>query len=139
MFERETRREKILEARHREMRLKEKGRAEGKDDDQRADELAVDLQDLVAKAEEEFFSVVFQELKKKETEAMEKKSKLVGASAGTRVGAGRGRGLLGPLTDSLGDLRPVASGPDLHLSIWQLGGMAGSFLGVLPPNGLQAP
>nr|XP_040124617.1 dynein intermediate chain 2, axonemal [Ictidomys tridecemlineatus] len=75
MFERETRREKILEARHREMRLKEKGRAEGKDDEQRADELAVDLQDLVAKAEAEFFSVIFQELKKKEAEAMEKKPK----------------------------------------------------------------
>ena len=38
MFERETRREKILEARHREMRLKEKGKAEGKDDDPREGE-----------------------------------------------------------------------------------------------------
>ncbi|KAM5149126.1 LOW QUALITY PROTEIN: dynein axonemal intermediate chain 2 [Callospermophilus lateralis] len=95
MFERETRREKILEARHREMRLKEKGRAEGKDDEQRADELAVDLQDLVAKAEEEFFSVIFQELKKKETEAMEKKSKLAHLSMrGDPVNEGPGHGQL---------------------------------------------
>ncbi|XP_047403737.1 dynein axonemal intermediate chain 2 isoform X2 [Sciurus carolinensis] len=75
IFERETRREKILEARHREMRLKEKGKAEGKDEDQREEELVVDLEGLVAKAEEEFFSVIFQELKKKEAEAMEKKPK----------------------------------------------------------------
>lgn len=73
IFERETRREKLLEARHREMRLKEKGRAEGKDEDQNHDELAVDLDQLVSKAEEEFFDIVFAELKKKEAEAMQKK------------------------------------------------------------------
>lgn len=79
IFERETRREKILEAKHREMRLKEKGRTEGKDDELREAEPAVDLEGLVSKAEEDFFNVIFSELKKKEAAAM-KKSKLVGAS-----------------------------------------------------------
>jgi dynein intermediate chain 2 len=90
MFERETRREKILEARHREMRLKEKGKAEGKDEDQRDELLAVDLNELVTTAEEEFFSVIFSELKRKEAEAMRKKSKAVRASAGALVGWGLG-------------------------------------------------
>ncbi|XP_055448089.1 dynein axonemal intermediate chain 2 isoform X2 [Psammomys obesus] len=73
IFERETRREKLLEARHREMRLKEKGKAEGKDDDQKEDELAVDINELVTKAEEEFFDIIFAELRKKEAEALKKK------------------------------------------------------------------
>ncbi|XP_023418650.1 dynein axonemal intermediate chain 2 isoform X3 [Cavia porcellus] len=75
MFERETRREKILEARQKEMRLKEKGKAEGKDDDQRDEELATNLEEMVAQAEKEFFDIVFTELKKKEVEAMAKKTK----------------------------------------------------------------
>ncbi|PNJ87611.1 DNAI2 isoform 1 [Pongo abelii] len=70
MFERETRREKILEARHREMRLKEKGKAEGRDEEQTNEELAVDLEALVSKAEEEFFDIIFAELKKKEADAI---------------------------------------------------------------------
>lgn len=82
MFERETRREKILEARQKEMRLKEKGKAEGKDDDQRDEELATNLEEMVAQAEKEFFDIVFTELKKKEVEAMAKKTKPVGALAG---------------------------------------------------------
>lgn len=88
MFERETRREKILEARHREMRLKEKGKAEGKDDDQKDEETALNLEELVVKAEEEFFDVVFSELKRKEVEALKKKPKPVSTSAGTWVGWG---------------------------------------------------
>lgn len=76
IFERETRREKILEARNREMRLKEKGKAEGKDDDQKEEEAALDLDELVSKAEEEFFDVIFSELKRKEAEALKKKPKL---------------------------------------------------------------
>nr|XP_045744490.1 dynein axonemal intermediate chain 2 [Mirounga angustirostris] len=75
IFERETRREKILEARHREMRLKEKGKVEGKDDDQREEETTLNLEELVTKAEEEFFDIIFAELKKKEAEAMKKKPK----------------------------------------------------------------
>nr|XP_048302125.1 dynein axonemal intermediate chain 2 isoform X2 [Myodes glareolus] len=75
IFERETRREKILEARHREMRLKEKGKAEGKDDEQKDEEMALNLEELVAKAEEEFFEVIFSELKRKEVEALRKSPK----------------------------------------------------------------
>nr|KAF6415514.1 dynein axonemal intermediate chain 2 [Molossus molossus] len=71
IFERETRREKILEARHREMRLKEKGKAEGRDDELQEEE-AADLQELVAAAEQEFFDIIFAELKKEEREAMKK-------------------------------------------------------------------
>ncbi|XP_042639469.1 dynein axonemal intermediate chain 2 [Orycteropus afer afer] len=72
IFERETRREKILEARHREMRLKEKGRAEGKEEGLVEEETAVDLEELVSKAEEEFFNVIFTELKRKEKDVMKK-------------------------------------------------------------------
>lgn len=85
IFERETRREKILEARHREMRLKEKGKSEGKDDELREEETAVDLEELVSKAEEEFFDIILSELKKKEAEAL-RKSKLVRASDGAHGG-----------------------------------------------------
>uniref|UniRef100_A0A2K5M6M7 Dynein axonemal intermediate chain 2 n=1 Tax=Cercocebus atys TaxID=9531 RepID=A0A2K5M6M7_CERAT len=70
MFERETRREKILEARHREMRLKEKGKAEGRDEEQTDEDLDIDLEALVSKAEEEFFDIIFAELKKKEADAI---------------------------------------------------------------------
>ncbi|XP_049625909.1 LOW QUALITY PROTEIN: dynein axonemal intermediate chain 2 [Suncus etruscus] len=72
IFERETRREKILEAKHREMRLKEKGRAaEGKDEEAREDELG-SLDELMQRAEEEFFDTIFSELRKKEAEALKK-------------------------------------------------------------------
>ncbi|OWK14462.1 hypothetical protein Celaphus_00001670, partial [Cervus elaphus hippelaphus] len=66
IFERETRREKILEARHREMRLKEKGKAEGRDDELREELPILNLEELVTKAEEEFFDIIFTELKRKE-------------------------------------------------------------------------
>ncbi|XP_035157563.2 dynein axonemal intermediate chain 2 isoform X2 [Callithrix jacchus] len=75
MFERETRREKILEARYREMRLKEKGKAEGRDEEQRDEELATDLEVLVSKAEEEFFDIIFAEMKKQEADAIKPKPK----------------------------------------------------------------
>ncbi|XP_019506486.1 PREDICTED: dynein intermediate chain 2, axonemal [Hipposideros armiger] len=75
IFERETRREKILEARHREMRLKEKSKTEGKDDELREEASSVNLEELVSKAEEEFFNIIFTELKKKEVAAMKSKPK----------------------------------------------------------------
>ncbi|KAB1264924.1 Dynein intermediate chain 2; axonemal, partial [Camelus dromedarius] len=77
IFERETRREKILEARHRELRLKEKGKAEGRDDDLREEEPTLNLEELVTKAEEEFFDIIFRELKRREAEAVKKKPKPV--------------------------------------------------------------
>ncbi|XP_020136434.2 dynein axonemal intermediate chain 2 [Microcebus murinus] len=75
MFERETRREKILEARHREMRLKERGKAEGKEEDQKEDELVTDLPAMVGMAEQEFFDIIYGELRKKEAAAMKRKRK----------------------------------------------------------------
>jgi len=95
MFERETRREKILEARHREMRLKEKGKAEGRDDELRDEPPILNLEELVTKAEEEFFDIIFTELKRKEAEAMKKQPKPVGASRGGSGWAGR-EGAMGP-------------------------------------------
>lgn len=95
IFERETRREKILEARHREMRLKEKGKAEGRDDELREELPILNLEELVTKAEEEFFDIIFTELKRKEVEAMKKKPKPVGASHGGSGWGGR-EGAMGP-------------------------------------------
>ena len=89
IFERETRREKILEARHREMRLKEKGKAEGRDDELRDEPPILNLEELVTKAEEEFFDIIFTELKRKEAEAMKKKPRSVGASRGGSGWGGR--------------------------------------------------
>lgn len=95
IFERETRREKILEARHREMRLKEKGKAEGRDDELRDEPPVLNLEELVTKAEEEFFDIIFMELKKKEAEAMKKQPKSVGALRRGSGWAGR-EGATGP-------------------------------------------
>lgn len=110
IFERETRREKILEARHREMRLKEKGKAEGRDDELRDEPPVLNLEELVTKAEEEFFDIIFTELKKKEAEAMKKQPKSVGAFAGAQGGLGgrepRGPGCLP--ADFLGSPEQVA-------------------------------
>ncbi|MGH0154989.1 UNVERIFIED_CONTAM: hypothetical protein FKN15_033248 [Acipenser sinensis] len=65
MFERETKREKILEARHCEMRLKEHSRSEqGKEEETKDMDTEESSEDLVARAEKEFFEVVEFELKK---------------------------------------------------------------------------
>lgn len=76
------------------MRLKEKGKVEGKEDDQREEEPILTLEELVTKAEEEFFDIIFTELKKKEVEAM-KKSKPVGPERGREEGWGGGTGTQG--------------------------------------------
>lgn len=72
------------------MRLKEKGKAEGRDDDQKKEETTLDLDDLVNKAQEEFFEIIFSELKRKEAEALKKKPKPVRTSAGTWADWGLG-------------------------------------------------
>lgn len=99
MFERETRREKLLEAKHRELRLKEKGKAAGKDDEPREEGAAPNLEELVTQAEEEFFDVIFTELKKRETEAMKSKpeqpsleaeEEMEGEDGGEKGGSGSG-------------------------------------------------
>ncbi|XP_015211441.1 dynein axonemal intermediate chain 2 [Lepisosteus oculatus] len=75
MFERETKREKILEARHREMRLKERSRSEqGKEEESKEVDTGESAEDLIARAEKEFFEVVEAEVKKREKE--EEKSKV---------------------------------------------------------------
>ncbi|MBN3307577.1 DNAI2 protein, partial [Amia calva] len=67
MFERETKREKILESRHREMRLKERSRSEqGKEEENKDVDAEESAEDLVARAEKEFFEMVQAEHKKKE-------------------------------------------------------------------------
>ncbi|KAG9473519.1 hypothetical protein GDO78_004035 [Eleutherodactylus coqui] len=69
MFERETKREKILEARHREMRLKERSKAEpGKEEDTKDDKAEESMEELIAKAEKEFFEIIEAERKRREQE-----------------------------------------------------------------------
>uniref|UniRef100_H3BDV5 Dynein axonemal intermediate chain 2 n=1 Tax=Latimeria chalumnae TaxID=7897 RepID=H3BDV5_LATCH len=66
MFERETRREKILEARYREMRLKERSKTEpGKEEETKEPEPKEPTEDLIARAEKEFFEIIEAELKGK--------------------------------------------------------------------------
>uniref|UniRef100_A0A3B1IM08 Dynein, axonemal, intermediate chain 2b n=1 Tax=Astyanax mexicanus TaxID=7994 RepID=A0A3B1IM08_ASTMX len=67
MFERETKREKILEARHRELRLKERSRSEqSKEDETKETEGEESAEELVARAEREFYEMVEAEMKKRE-------------------------------------------------------------------------
>ncbi|KAM4691857.1 dynein axonemal intermediate chain 2 [Rhinophrynus dorsalis] len=67
MFERETKREKILEARHREMRLKERSKAEpGKEEESKEERPEDNMDELIAKAEKEFFETIEAELKRRE-------------------------------------------------------------------------
>lgn len=64
MFERETKREKILEARHREMRLKERARSEGQGLE--AEEMLEEgPQDALDRAQKEFFEVIEAELQRR--------------------------------------------------------------------------
>lgn len=64
MFERETRREKILDTRHREMKLKERAKssAEGKEKEEEEEEPGMD-EDLYEKSEKEFWDIIQQEKK----------------------------------------------------------------------------
>ncbi|KAJ7984806.1 hypothetical protein DPEC_G00358590 [Dallia pectoralis] len=74
MFERETKREKILEARHREMRLKERSRSEQSKEEDPKEVDGEDPEELVARAEKDFYEVIEAELKKRE-KVGEKKEK----------------------------------------------------------------
>ncbi|NXL39807.1 DNAI2 protein, partial [Glaucidium brasilianum] len=65
MFERETKREKILEARHREMRLKERDRSEGQGTE--VEERPVETpQEVFDRARRDFFEVIEAELQRRE-------------------------------------------------------------------------
>ncbi|XP_022603131.1 dynein intermediate chain 2, axonemal [Seriola dumerili] len=75
MFERETKREKILEARQREIRLKERSRSEQSREEEGGREEGEESPDqLIIRAENDFYSVVETELRKRrEDEANEEK------------------------------------------------------------------
>lgn len=64
------------------MRLKEKSKAEGRDEEQTDEDLDIDLEVLVSRAEEEFFDIIFAELKKKEADAIKLTPMPVGAWTG---------------------------------------------------------
>lgn len=70
MFERETKREKILEARHREIRLKERSRSEQskEEDTNREADGEESPEELIARAEAEFFEMIDSEMKRREKE-----------------------------------------------------------------------
>lgn len=66
MLERETKREKILEARQRELRLKERSRSEqSRNEDGGRDDGDDGPDQLIARAERDFYSVVEAELRKR--------------------------------------------------------------------------
>lgn len=85
MFERETKREKILEARHREMRLKERARSEGQGLE--AEEMLEDsAQDALDRAQKEFFEVIEAELQRRaRAEAQQPGSSKVRGPAAVRA------------------------------------------------------
>ncbi|KAM4550026.1 dynein axonemal intermediate chain 2 [Fundulus diaphanus] len=67
MFERETKREKILEARQREIRLKERSRSEQSREDEAGREDGEDNPDqLIARAESDFYTLVEAEMRRRE-------------------------------------------------------------------------
>ncbi|XP_037548701.1 dynein intermediate chain 2, axonemal [Nematolebias whitei] len=67
MFERETKREKILEARQREIRLKERSRSEqSKEDETVREEGEDDAEQLIARAESDFYSLVEVEFRRRQ-------------------------------------------------------------------------
>lgn len=69
MLERETKREKILEARQRELRLKERSRSEqSREEDAGLEDGNQDPDQLIAKAESDFYCMVEAELKKRDKE-----------------------------------------------------------------------
>ncbi|KAM9281771.1 kinesin-like protein KIF19 [Morus bassanus] len=77
MFERETRREKILEARHRELRLKERARSEGQETEVE-EELVEGPHEVLDHARREFFEVIKAELQRRaqaETQSLHGKVK----------------------------------------------------------------
>merc|ERR1712087_984712 len=82
MFERETRREKILDARHREMKLKERAKSQMEEDDNKnEDEDAPPEEDLYEKAEKEFWDIIQAEKKKRPENGMDFEKSDVGKTS----------------------------------------------------------
>ncbi|KAG8441706.1 hypothetical protein GDO86_010769 [Hymenochirus boettgeri] len=65
MFERETKREKILEARLREMRLKERSKTES-GEESKEEKTSYNAEEVIASAEKEFFEIIEAGLKRRE-------------------------------------------------------------------------
>nr|XP_015826641.2 dynein axonemal intermediate chain 2 [Nothobranchius furzeri] len=83
MFERETKREKILEARQREIRLKERSRSEqSRDEEVGREEGKEDTEQLTDQAERDFYSLVDAELRRREKREEEKDVRDEGAVNG---------------------------------------------------------
>uniref|UniRef100_A0A8C8BCK1 Dynein axonemal intermediate chain 2 n=1 Tax=Otus sunia TaxID=257818 RepID=A0A8C8BCK1_9STRI len=105
MFERETKREKILEARHREMRLKERARSEGQGTE--VEERPVESpQEVLDRARRDFFEVIEAELQRRaraETHPLPKDPS---------PGSGRGAGGGGSAADTI---LPRQGGGGRHL------------------------
>ncbi|XP_004564471.3 dynein axonemal intermediate chain 2 isoform X2 [Maylandia zebra] len=73
MFERESKREKILEARQREVRLKERSRSEqSREEEAGREEGEEDPKQLIVRAESDFYSLVEAEVKRREKKDEEK-------------------------------------------------------------------
>lgn len=68
MFERETKREKILEARQREIRLKERSRSEQSREEDGGREDGEDPDQLILRAEKDFYSLVETERRRRDRE-----------------------------------------------------------------------
>ncbi|KAM9339741.1 dynein axonemal intermediate chain 2 [Symphorus nematophorus] len=76
MFERETKREKILESRQRELRLKERSRSEqSRDEDAGREDADESPEQLIARAEKDFFSVVEMELRRRDRDEQNNREK----------------------------------------------------------------
>ncbi|PAA58417.1 hypothetical protein BOX15_Mlig004797g1, partial [Macrostomum lignano] len=88
IFERETRREKILESRHREMKLKEKKGGAEEEEEHRDEE----HEDLVAKAEADFFAAIENEKKLRDRRKEEREAALRNGQVDEEEEAGTGIG-----------------------------------------------
>ncbi|CAE1300154.1 DNAI2 [Acanthosepion pharaonis] len=78
IFDRETKREKILETRHKEMKLREKTKSSGdKDHHEEEHDDSEGEEDLVEKAEEEFWESIKKDKQKKEVINTEEKEKII--------------------------------------------------------------
>lgn len=93
MFERETKREKILEARHREMRLKEKTKLEGKDEEAKEEVEEEKPEEILKRVRNEFFDVIEGELRRRERARAKLKVEQVTVRpvTGSSVGCGERR------------------------------------------------
>ncbi|NWS61260.1 DNAI2 protein, partial [Chunga burmeisteri] len=110
MFERETKREKILEARHRELRLKERARSEGREAE--VEERPVESpQEVLSRARREFFEVIEAELQRRaraETQHLRGKVPGMGRTGNhsrdsLRWGWGQGSGSAFQVKDGVGE------------------------------------